>query len=175
MRKKTIAILVILGTLSLLSFLGYKVITKAQEKTKIAEKLQTIPEFDFLTLEQKAFTNEDLKPNQSTIFIYFNSECDFCQHEAQSISENLVRFEAVQFLFISTEPIEAIAQFSERHNLNHQQNITFLHDQTHLFSRRFDATSIPYVLIYDHNQKLVKRHKGQLNANGILKALDQND
>ena len=52
-----------------------------------------------MTLKEELFSNKNLKPNQSTIFIYFNSECDFCQHEAQTISNHIDKFNAVQFVF----------------------------------------------------------------------------
>ncbi len=175
MRKKSILIIVLIGVFGLLSYLGFNVISKAKEKNQIAKQLETIPDFEFLTLEQDSFTKTNLKPNTNTIFIYFNSECDFCQHEAQSISDNLDGFKNVQFIFVSTEPIEVIKQFSEQYNLINQQNVTFLHDNIDTFSSRFDANSIPYLLIYDQKQKLIKKHKGQLNAKGILRALQEND
>lgn len=171
MRKKIILIVVVVTVLGLLSYLGVNVFSKAKEKNKIAKQLEIIPEFEFLTLEQKPFTKANLKSNTNSIFIYFNSDCDFCQHEAQSISDNLNNFKNVQFIFVSIEPIETIKQFSEQHNLNNQQNITFLYDNLDTFSSQFDANSIPYLLIYDQNQKLIKKHKGQLNAKGILRAL----
>ncbi|MFD0992572.1 peroxiredoxin family protein [Tenacibaculum geojense] len=175
MRKKSILILVVIVVIGLLSYLGFNVISKAKEKNKIAKQLEIIPEFEFLTLEQKPFTKANLKPKTNSIFIYFNSECDFCQHEAQSISDNLNSFKNGQFIFVSTEPIATIKKFSEQYNLNNQQNITFLYDSNSTFSSRFDANSIPYLLIYDQNQKLIKKHKGQLNANGILGVLKEND
>ncbi|PIB33049.1 hypothetical protein BFP78_01955 [Gaetbulibacter sp. 5U11] len=175
MRKKTILIIVAVTVLGLLSFLGYNVISKTKEKNQIAKQLETVPEFEFLTLDQKPFTKANLKTNLNTIFIYFNSQCDFCQHEAQSISDNLDSFKNVQIIFISTESIDTIKKFSEQYNLNNQQNITFLNDNLNTFSSRFDANNIPYLLIYDQNQKLIKKHKGQLNAKGILRALQQND
>jgi thiol-disulfide isomerase/thioredoxin len=175
MSKKSILIIVFIGTFGLLSYLGFNVISKAKEKNKVAKQLETIPEFKFLTFEQKPFKKANLKPNTNAIFIYFNSECDFCQHEAQSISTNLDSFKNVQFIFVSTEPIAIIQQFSKQYNLDNQQNIIFLYDNLSTFSRRFDANSIPYLLIYDQNQKLIKKHKGQLNAKGILRALQQND
>lgn len=175
MRKKTILIIVVIGILGLLSYLGYNIISKTKEKIQIAKQLEIIPEFEFLTLEQKSFTKTNLKPKTNSIFIYFNSECDFCQHETQSISDNLDSFKNVQFIFVSTEPIEIIKQFAEQYNLNNKQNIIFLYDNLYTFSNLFDTNSIPYLLVYDKNQKLIKKHKGQLNANGILRALQQND
>lgn len=173
--KKAIKVIVIACVLGIVSFLSYKVAIGTQEKNEIAKHLETIPKFEFLTLKQQPFTKASLKLCQNTIFIYFNTECDFCQHEAQSISDNLESFKEVQFMFVSTEPINTIRQFSEQYNLNNKQNITFLYDNLNTFSSRFGAASIPFILIYDNEQKLIKKHKGQLNAKGILRALQYNE
>lgn len=173
--KKTVLSTVLIFTIGLLTYLGYRVIVMTKQKNDIALHLQTIPTFEFLTIKQQPFANQNLEPNIHTIFIYFNSECEFCQHEAQSISENLAQFDDVQFVFVSAEAITVIEKFSETYNLNNKQNIIFLHDNLDIFSSRFDATSIPYLLIYDKNQKLIKKHKGQLNAKGLLRVLNQND
>jgi len=143
-----------------------------QYKNQVAKTLQTIPKFSFKTLENEEFTNTNLKSNTATVFIYFNSECDFCQHEAQSISEHLEQFKEIQLLFVSTEDIETIKAFAKTYNLLTQQNITFLHDSTYTFSNRFDANAIPYILIYNKSQELVKKHKGQLNPDAILKLIN---
>ena len=175
MRKKKTLIIIIITIVNLLSYLGYNIITKANEKNEIAKQIQTTPKFELKTLDSIPFTNSNLKPNLNTIFIYFNSECDFCLHEAKNISQNLNKFKNVQFIFVSTEEIDTIKQFSERYKLNNQPNVTFLYDNLDTFSSQFDATSIPYVLIYDQNKKLIKKHKGQLSAKGILRALQEND
>ena len=172
MKKKNIVIVIIV---SLLSYLGYNIITKVKEKNKITKQLQTLPKFKLKTLENVSFSNSDLKQNTSTIFIYFNSDCDFCHHEAKSISQNLKKFKNVQFVFVSFEETEAIKKFSELQKLNNQQNIIFLEDKKGEFSTQFDANSIPYILIYNQNNELIKKHKGQLNANGILRVLNEND
>ncbi|GAA0739156.1 peroxiredoxin family protein [Gaetbulibacter jejuensis] len=171
--KKAIKVILIVCVLGIVSFLGYKVTIGTQEKNEIAKQLQTIPEFEFLTLDQQPFTKANLKPNLNIIFIYFNSECDFCQYEAQGISDNLESFKDVQFIFVSIEPVDTIKQFAEQYNLNNQQKITFIHDNLNTFSSRFDANSIPYILIYDTDQKLIKKHKGQLNTKAILKVLNK--
>lgn len=174
MNKKKVFIIVIVSlVLSLLGYLAYGIIRKAKEKKEIAEKLQTIPNFNFSALDNKSFTNSQLKQNEATVFIYFNSECDFCQHEAQSISENLNDFKDIQLLFVSIEPIATIKEFAKEYKLINQNNITFLYDNTNTFATQFDANSIPYLLIYNKNQELIKKHKGQLNASGILKILNQ--
>ncbi len=169
--KKILKIIIPILALSLLGYLGYSVVTKMQYKSEVSKTLQSIPNFSFKTLDNTIFTNAELVTNTPTVFIYFNTECDFCQHEAQSIGDNLAQFIHVRLLFVSTEPIETIRAFAKTYNLLTQQNITFLYDSTHTFSNRFDANSIPYILIYNKKQELVKKHKGQLRPKAILKAL----
>lgn len=173
MNRKIILFIVVVSILSLLSYLGSSIVRKTKEKNIIEQQLQVIPKFELLTLDEKVFNNSSLKPNLYTLFIYFNSECDFCQHEAQSISDNLNEFIDIQFIFVSTESIADIQQFSEQYALTDKENIIFLHDKNSIFSTQFDATSIPYILIYDKNQQLLEKRKGQLNASGILKILNQ--
>ncbi|WP_299363042.1 peroxiredoxin [Winogradskyella sp.] len=154
-------------------YLGFKVGHNIQKKIDSAERLETIPDFEFQSLEDDIFTKDSLKANMPTLLIYFNSTCDFCQHEAKSIVEHLEDFKNVQLLFISEEPKHSIKTFAVDYKLYNQQNITFLHDNTHKFTDRFDANTIPYLLVYNEKGKLIKRHKGQLNAKGILKLLHQ--
>lgn len=166
--KKVLKITVIVSVLGLVSFLGYKVTSGIKEKKEAANRLQTIPTFSFQTMNGKPYSKDSLKPNTPTVFIYFHSTCDFCQHEAKSIRENIEQFKNIQLVFISIEPIEDIEAFSREYDLNNQTNTTFLYDSTDSFSGQFDATSIPYLLIYDRNQKLIKKHKGQYKAENIL-------
>lgn len=170
--KKQLKIIVPILVLSLLGYLGYGVITKMQDKQAKANTLKTIPDFSFKRLDSTYFTKANLKPNTAIIFIYFNSTCDFCQHEAESISQHLDQFKNTQLLFVSTEDSNTIKTFAQAYNLLNQPNITFLYDNSDTFSSQFGANSIPYLLIYNTKQELVKTHKGQLKANAILKLLN---
>lgn len=157
-----IVLLLIIGVLS------YNVFKKNNEKTVTANRIKKIPQFSFTTLNGNIFTQTNLKKDTATIFIYFNSECDYCIHEAKSISKQLKLFKNTQLLFVSTEPIAQIQAFAKQYHLLNQPNITFLHDTDYTFSSRFNATSIPYLLIYDKNKTLLKTHKGQLLPKAIV-------
>ena len=171
MKKNMISFLVI-SVVCALIFLGHQIITKTAVKKEVAARLDTIPTFNFTTVNDEVFSNSNLRKDTNTIFIYFNSTCEFCQHEAQNVSENSDSFDNVQFIFVSEEPKEIIKEFSKTHQLNNKEQIIFIHDSLRTFSNQFDATSIPYLLIYDTSGKLVKKHKGQLNASAILKHLN---
>ncbi|MEY8861965.1 peroxiredoxin [Tenacibaculum singaporense] len=171
MSKKLIKLFIFSLTLGIIIFLIYNIINKSKEIEIIEKKIKSIPEFSFNTLEKTKYTKNDLTPYLPTIFLYFNSECDMCHFEAQNISENIGRLESIQLIFISTESIKKIKVFSEQHNLNSKQNITFLSDNDNSFSTLFNVTSIPSSIIYDKQQNLIKIHKGQINQQGILNSL----
>lgn len=173
MGKKKIALLVFVTVVAVLIYLGYGIVSKTQEKQLVENRLQTVPPFELTSLGKGVFSNEDLKPGLNTIFIYFNSECDYCQHEAESIRDNLSKFKGTQFAFVSNETLQAIERFAEQYGLKDQPRVNFLYDQDSRFSSQVDVPSIPYLLIYDEQGSLIKRHKGQLNAEGLLKLLKQ--
>ena len=170
--KRFIKLGIIVLGFGLLSFTGIQVISKIQYKSEVEDTLQTIPQFSFETVEGVPFTNNDLKESLTTIFIYFNSECGFCEQEAKSIQENIEHFKNTQLIFVSFEPVYKIGTFSRQHKLDTYDNVTFLFDKRDDFATRFDATSVPYLLIYDKDQKLIKKHKGQLSITGLLKAIN---
>lgn len=173
MNKRVIKVIMIVIVLTIISFLCYKVVTIALEKNAIADRIKTIPEFSFTTVDNTVFTNKSIKSNLPIVFIYYDSECDFCQHEAQSISENIDAFEQIQLVFVSSEPVKKIKVFSKQYDLNESGNITFLQDDNNVFSKLFDAKFIPYTIIYNEEHRLMKSNKGQLNAQGILKILNK--
>lgn len=170
-KRRVILLLILIFVISLLAFFAISFIIKTKEKRAIADQLITIPSFNFTTLKGTAFSKTDLKGNLNTVFIFFNSECDFCQHEAQSISDNLLELKDMQILFVSFESREIINDFSKTYNLNNNPHITFLNDSTQSFSSEFGVNSFPYIFIYGKDQMLIKKHKGQLNAQVIIKTL----
>lgn len=169
MTKSILKLALLILVIGVISILVYKVISKTRERNAIANSIKTIPAFTFRALNNQQFTRENLKLNRSTVFLYFNSECDFCQLEAAKISDAIDDFKYVQLVFVSTEPMGKIKLFSENYKLNNKENIVFLNDSNDDFSNLFNATSIPFILIYDKNQTLKKIHKGQLTVKSILK------
>jgi len=170
MRKK-IKIIIIVLILGVFGVLIFSMLSKVKEKSTIEARIKTIPTFTLKTLQEANFKKHHLKPGKTIVFLYFNSECDFCQYEAESISNHIDEFNEIQLVFISIEPIEKIKEFSEKYNLHKHINIIFLQDVDGSFSEKFNVTSIP--LAYDKHQNLIKTHKGQLNAKGILKIFDK--
>lgn len=154
--------------------MGYKVISKINYKKEVAEHIKTIPVFSYNTISGKEFSNTDLKDEIPTVFLYFNSECEHCQNEAEQIRDNVEKFENVQLVFISFEEPKKILDFATKYKLLDYDKITFLCDSKVNFATTFDVNSMPTVVIYDKNKKLLEKIKGEVKIENILKKINSN-
>ncbi|KAB1159654.1 TlpA family protein disulfide reductase [Tenacibaculum aiptasiae] len=169
--KWKIKLALILLISSILFFLSYKISNKINYKKQIVENTKTIPTFTFENMVGDNYTDKDLllKP---VVFVYFNSDCDYCHSEATKIKERLNEFKNCQLIFISIEAKEKIKLFEDKYGFNVYKNIVFLEDRKGEFSKLFDVHSIPYIVVYDKNHKLLKKFKGITRIDDILKYLE---
>ena len=166
--KKILKILIPILVISLLAFMGYKVVNKINHKKQVAQNIKKMPAFSYVTLENKEFTQENLAQNKATLFIYFNSECDFCNHEAEMVQQNIEQLKDIQVVFISYEPIERIKAFATKFKLLHHDNIHFLSDSKITFATTFDVKSMPCLVLYDKDNNLIEKIKGQVKIETVL-------
>ncbi|TCN61071.1 hypothetical protein D0809_04105 [Flavobacterium circumlabens] len=152
-------------------FLGYLIITKINRKKEAAENIKTIPKFSYKDVNGGFFTNQDIKINIPTLFIYFNTECEYCNEETKMIKENEEKFQNVQLIFVSFEKPGLIKTFATKHQLTSYPNIHFLYDNKVTFATIFDVNSLPCLVLYDKNQKLIEKIKGQTKIEILLKKL----
>jgi len=168
--KKNAKPLIGIVVLAITIFLGYQIGIKISEKRTLAEQIKDIPDFTFQNLDGTLFTQNNLQ-NTPTIFIYFNSGCDYCQSEAAQIEESLSDFKDLQLIFVSIETKETIQKFAQQYKLDNQENIRFLEDREGKFSDIFGVKSVPYTFIYDEKKILLKKFSGATSVKNILKSL----
>ena len=169
--KKFLKISTIIFFLLFLGYFGFQIITKIQYKKEVAENIKTIPKFEYQNINGGNFINANLKGATPTLFIYFNSECDFCNEETQIIKENIDKFKEVQLVFISFEKKEPVKAFANKYKLTNYDNVHFLCDSKVTFAATFDVKSLPCLVLYDKNQKLIEKIKGQTKVETLLKKL----
>lgn len=170
--KKSLKIIFALLFISALFFLGYQITSKINHKKEILQNIKTIPNFSYQTINGETFTNENLKKDIATIFIYFNTECDYCDAETQMIQKNMEKFKDVQLIFISFEEPLQIKKFAKKHQLTAYDNVRFLHDNKISFAATFDVNSLPSIVLYDKNQNLIEKTKGQINPAILIRKLN---
>ncbi len=151
--------------------MGYQVISKINHKKEVAKNIQTLPNFEYKDLNNNKFTNANLMEKTPLMFVYYNSECEFCNEEAKMIKENLAEFKNTQILFISFEKNEKIKQFANNHQLDTYDNVTFLCDSKATFATTFDVKSLPCLVLYDKDKNLIEKIKGQIKGENLIKKL----
>jgi peroxiredoxin len=169
--KKILKIIIPLIFIGVLGYFGFEIYTKIQHKKEVAENIKTIPKFEYQNIKGGFFSNANLKKDTPTLFIYFNSECEFCNEEAQMIQANIDQFAACQLVFISFEKQALIKAFAAKHQLNSYDHVTFLSDTKINFATTFDVKSLPCLVLYDKNRKLIEKIKGQTKVETLVKKI----
>ena len=169
--KKILKIIIPILFICVLGYFGVQIYTKIQHKKEVAENIKTIPKFEYKNIKGGVFSNANLKKDTPTLFVYFNSECEFCNEEAQMIQANIMQLSAFQLVFISFEKPALIKAFAAKHQLNSYDNVTFLSDSKVSFATTFDVKSLPCLVLYDKNQKLIEKIKGQTKVETLLKKI----
>ncbi len=170
--KKYLKIILLITFIGTLFFLGHQITSKINHKKEVIENIKTIPQFSYQDINGETFTNENLRKATPIIFIYFNTECEYCIEEAKMIRENIENFKTVQFIFVSFEKLEKIKNFTKNHQLMSYDNVHFLHDSKVTFATTFDVNSLPCIVLYDKNQKLIEKIKGQIKPVALIKKLN---
>jgi peroxiredoxin len=169
--KNILKILFLLLFIGVSSYMGYLVISKINHKKEVSSFIKTMPKFSYQNLDGSVFTNANLKINTPTIFVYFNSDCEFCNGEASMIKENVDQFSNIQLVFISFEKPVAIKTFAQKNKLDGYDNIHFVCDSKVSFSTTFDVKSMPCLVMYNKNNQLIEKIKGQTKVESLLKKI----
>jgi len=159
--------------IGMFGFLIFQITSKIKHKKEVAENINTIPSFNFQNVNGGRFTNKNIIKNKPTIFIYFNSECEFCDEEAEMIKQNIDKFSTFQLIFVSIENPNKIKEFAINHKLIKYDKINFLSDPNVSFAPTFDVKSLPCLVLYDKNQHLIEKIKGQILPDILIKKLNK--
>lgn len=88
------------------------------------------------------------------------------------IEENIIKFKNVQLIFVSFEKMELIKKFAQNHQLTSYDNVYFLSDNKAAFAATFDVNSLPCLVLYDKNQNLIEKIKGQTSIKILVKKMN---
>ena len=155
--KRKISVAAIVAFVLLVIILIYYFKQSYQEKKAVVEKTKVLPSFSLNHLNGSIFTEKEFPSNNWMVFVFFNSECYYCQSEAEQLSELKSGLEGITFLWISSEPIEVIRYFQKTYDM---EDIIFLYDEQDTVAQEWGISTSPQFLIYTPQKTLFKNHKG---------------
>ena len=107
----------------------------------------------------------------TTLLIYFNTECEHCQYEADEIKRSIKYFKEKKIVFISSENIKSIDEFSLTRGFNIYPFIYFVKIAPEDVYNTFGSIHAPHIFIYGKDRKLIKEFEGETKIEAILQYL----
>ncbi len=171
--KRVFKFLILVIIFTLIFYLCWKIYSGIVNKNEIVKKTERLPDFCFYTLHGTRFHPKSITKGNSTVIVFFNTDCHHCTCEIESIIKNSALFSNTDILLVSDQPAGLLKQFSEQLNLNNYQHIEILYaDYGHIRSV-FGPVFIPATFIYSEDHNLLKAIKGGVTVEAILKILNR--
>lgn len=147
-------------------FLGCTVKPSENKRTQEAE-VNELPEMVITLLDNSRLDVKKL--SSGAILIFFQPECDHCQHAAKAISENLTALAKTELYFITSQPLEMSEKFSEEYKLAGHSNIHFGLTTTEEILGNYGPIATPSAYIYSAGGRLIKSFNGEVKIEELLK------
>jgi len=77
LRRALVLVFFIVG-----GFLVFQVIQGFSENKEAEERIQSIPQVEFVSLAGEKVSLRDFDPAKPMVIVYFHPECDYCKYEA---------------------------------------------------------------------------------------------
>ena len=171
MKKKLIIGITSLALICMV-FLSYRFLIALQAKNKTEQLLQTLPDFHLQSLDSLDFSKREIKPDQWTVFVFFDPDCHYCEEEAIQLKENIQSIKNTRFLWVTNETQDSIVKFQQHFGLDKHPKIVFLKDEKAQLMDQWGVSTIPYFLVYDPKKELVFKHKGAYRIDRLINQIN---
>ena len=140
---------------------------------KAEDKNLLFPTFKLLKMDSSTYlTNQDIASNKNTIFINFSPTCDHCERTIKSILDNITKFSETQFILTSFESFSSIRKFYFDYSLHTYSSVFIVQETDYSLTKQIQYSSFPCLIIFDKQQKFIKKIDEESNAKTLLKLLN---
>lgn len=130
----------------------------------------TVPDFTFFKFDNTAFTNKNLATGKKIFFVFFDTECEHCQHAIQYIKQHCKELSKAAVYLISIDSKEKVNSFLNKYgsSLTGNKYITFLQDTKNQFIVKFSPRKYPSLFLYSAQKKLLLYDDDEKNLDKFL-------
>jgi len=138
--------------------------------------VQAIPRFQFVTLEGKPFTDMDLPKGTLLFIMYFDPDCDHCQHAIKKIGEQYGTFKKTKMFLVSMDDAKKTRQFMTTYGrqLVGKNNVTILVDQQQQFIVKFNPIRPPSMFLFSREKKLLEYEDNPESVFRLVNTINKN-
>jgi hypothetical protein len=106
--KKIILLVLSLLLISAVIYLGFSFQKKEQQKILVQSHIQTVPDFAIPDLAGTLVNLKEIVASKPSLLVYFNSTCEICQLELNSIAKRIEEFDSYRLIFVTVQPPEEV-------------------------------------------------------------------
>jgi AhpC/TSA family len=137
----------------------------------------TIPGFQLYRADKSVFANKDLPKGKMRFFVFFDPQCDHCQHAIKTINKEYTALKKVAVFIIALNDHAKINSFITVYgpNLKTQKNVVFLQDKLNQFVTKFGPRKYPSMFLYSAKNKLLQYEDDPENIFKLLNIINKGD
>ena len=135
--------------------------------------VKKIPDFVFYRLDKSPFTNKNIQSDKKVFFVFFDSDCDHCQHAVHDINLHYREFSKAEIYLVTLDNITKINSFLNKYGptLINKNNVTILQDLKNEFIVDFNPRKYPSMLLFSAKGNLLMYQDEPENILKIFKQL----
>jgi peroxiredoxin len=169
--KKIILSVLILGLLVAVGWLVFSFQKKKEATLQAQLRSESIPQVNLNTLSGNTHALQQLSAGVGTVLVYFNSTCEICQLELESIANRLSEFDGAQILLVSSQEQKELADFYQSHPLKSAPNVYWFLDHNMEVAGHYGVRGVPALFCYNSEGKLTAQYQGLVKLDLVLESL----
>lgn len=169
--KKIILSVLSLLLISAVIYLGFSFQKKEQQKILVQFQIQTVPDFAISDLAGTLVNLKEIVASKPSLLVYFNSTCEICQLELNSIAKRIAEFDPYRLIFVTVQPPEEVSDFIQELGISNRESVHFLIDSDMKVAGHFGIKGVPALFIYDPAGSLLGNYTGPVKVDLILEQL----
>lgn len=170
MIKKNIIWIIILLLVISWSYIAF-VLHKSGKKVAL---YQEVPPVVLTAIDNRNKILSDYDSDNSLLFIFFDTHCDFCQFELKELEKQVPEFVNTDIVLVSAEPLDTLRKFDKNHKFKNYLNCGIYHCPYGNLQKYFGKLVSPVALIYGVDRKLIKRFIGGTRIDEMLNVIRLN-
>jgi thiol-disulfide isomerase/thioredoxin len=143
--------------------------TFAQDDAAPYKQNKNLPSFKLETPTSGIFSSEKIKKNHPVIIMFFSPGCDHCIHQFEDMTKRMADLKNFQIIMPTYQPVEELAAFNKKYNLQKYPNIVTGRDADYFFPPFYEIANFPHFAFYDKGGKLISTFEGNISVDNILK------
>ena len=133
---------------------------------------ESFPAYPLFALDSSRFNSLRVAgKKEPVVIIYFSPTCSHCQRQAEEITGHIKAFKDVQFLMVSSYPMQEIKEYVNTYALSRFPNITVASDPNFSMGQFFELKSLPGIYVYNKNGKYKTHFETNVLADTLAKAV----